>query len=460
MNIRQKHTQSLEKHFFAESFSEALRFLRKQAHLTQDELGRLVGYSREQIARLENGSRLPDLAVIAALFVPALDIQHQPGLVQRLLELAGQMRNASSGTQRITVTRTTQTKTQRVLEIVGQQSSSPYILPSPLFPLIGRTAEINSICDLLLGEARLVTLIGTPGIGKTRLALEVAHTLTNHFAQGVCFAALSSAQSVEDVPSAIATALGITQVADQPIESTIRAHLILHEILLILDNCEHVLEATMLFSEWLAAAPKLKLLCTSRIALDLYGEYEWEVSPLALPDLAHLPALDELNQIASIKLFVARIRAANPTFSLNVDNAISIATLCVVLDGLPLALELAAARMRGMDPGELLLQLASARSRPQLSSTLLQQTKRNIAERHRTLHEAIAWSYRLLTPAQQSAFIRLGVTVGGCTFQAAKTICGTDLVTLQALSAASLIHLENESPDGRVTMLETLRSFA
>ena len=459
MNGRQTDTQSLADQFFSKSFSEALRYLRKRAHLTQDELGRSVGYSREQIARLENGSRLPDLTVVAALFVPALDIQHQPDLIQRLLELAGQTRSAPSGSQRITVTRTTRTKTQKVLEIVSQQSSS-YALPSPLFPLIGRAAETDSLCVLLLGEARLVTLIGTPGIGKTRLALEVAHSLKNNFAHGVCFAALDSAQSAEDVPGAIATALGITPTTDESIEAAIRAHLAKHEILLVLDNCEHVLEAGSLFGEWLAASSKLKLLCTSRIALDLYGEHEWELSPLALPDLAHLPALDELNQIAAIQLFTARIRAASPTFKLNTENAIPIATLCVALDGLPLALELAAARAREIDPGELLRQMVSARSRSQLSSTLLQQTKRNIAERHRTLHDAVAWSYHLLPPAQQAAFMRLGVIVGGCTLQAAKAICGADPFTLQALAAASLIHLEAESPDGRVTMLETLRSFA
>jgi predicted ATPase/transcriptional regulator with XRE-family HTH domain len=460
MNVRQKQTQSLADQLFAKSFSDALRYLRKRAHLTQDELGRSVGYSREQIARLENGSRLPDMAVIAALFVPALGIQHQTELIQRLLELAGQKRNESSGSQRITITRTTQTKTQRVLEVISQQTASPYILPAPLFPLIGRTAEIESICSLLLGEARLITLIGTPGIGKTRLALEIAHTLTSHFAQGVCFVALDSAQNIKDVPSAIAAALGITPTTDQPIEAAISSHLMSHEILLVLDNCEHVLEAAMLFGEWLKTAPKLKLLCTSRIALDLYGEHEWEVSPLALPDLAQLPAPDELNKVAAIQLFIARIRTANPGFLLTINNAIPIATLCVALDGLPLALELAAARAREIEPGELLRQIVSARSRSQLSSTLLQQTKRNIVDRHRTLHEAIAWSYNLLSPAQQAVFMRMGVIVGGCTLQAAKTICSTDLATLKTLATTSLIRIENESPDGRVTMLETLRSFA
>ena len=165
MAAQQKQTSSPQNQFFTNTFGDALKYLRKRAHLTQDELGRAVGYSREQIARLENGSRVPDLAVVAALFVPALDIQHQPELIQRLLELAGQIRSAPGESQHITVAHTTQTKTQRIVEVVSQSAPLLYTLPSPLFPLIGRNAEVESICGLLLGEARLVTLIGTAGAG-------------------------------------------------------------------------------------------------------------------------------------------------------------------------------------------------------------------------------------------------------------------------------------------------------
>lgn len=460
MTAKQTQAAPSQNQFFANTFGDALKYLRKRAHLTQDELGRSVGYSREQIARLENGSRLPDLSVVAALFIPALDIQHQPELIQRLLELAGQVRSVPTEAQHITVARTTQTKTQRIVEVVSQTAPSSYPLPSPLFPLIGRASEVESICTLLLGEARLVTLIGTAGIGKTRLALETAHTLTDHFSHGVCFVELAPIQHAESVSAAIASALDLTPTADQPIETAIIAHLASHETLLVLDNCEHVLEAAVYFDKLLATAPKLKLLCTSRTALDLYGEHEWEVAPLTVPDLSQLPDPDRLSQIAAVQLFLARIRTFDSAFKLDSDNAISIATLCVALDGLPLALELAAARVREIKPADLLYQIVSARSRPQLSSTLLQQTKRNISARHRTLHDAIAWSYRLLSPVQQAVFMRLGVIVGGCTLEAAQKICDTDLPTLQALAAASLIQLEIDPSPGRVTMLETLRSFA
>jgi len=439
--------------FPAQTFGEALRFLRKRERLTQDELGRAVGYSREQIARLENGSRLPDLAVVAALFLPALGLQRQPELSQRLLELAGQVRAEADGTQRITVTRSVQTRTERTLEVAAL---SPYPLPAPLLPLLGRAAELESITRLLTGDARLLTLVGAPGIGKTRLALEAARQLKGSFPDGVCFVELDAIQAARDVASAIALALGLTPAADQAPEEIVRAHLAPRDLLLVLDNCEHILEAAPHFGDWLSAAPKLRLLCTSRVALDLYGEYEWDLAPLALPDLAHLPTLDELAQVPSVQLFTARARAVRAAFRLDAENALAVSALCAALDGLPLALEIAAARVRDLSAQELLRQIMAARQPSQLSSTLLGQTKRNIAERHRTLQAAIAWSVHLLPEHQRAAFLRLGVMTGGCDLETAQQVCGADADVLSALSAASLLRVEA----GRVTLLETLRAFA
>ncbi|HNC09482.1 MAG TPA: tetratricopeptide repeat protein [Anaerolineales bacterium] len=439
----------------AQSFGDALRFLRKRAHLTQDELGRMVGYSREQIARLENGSRLPDLAVIAALFIPALDIGRQSQLSQQLLELAGQTRSTEGMNQRITVSRTVQTRTQRAVEVVSEETPQ-FHLPAPLFPILGRETELARVTDLLLNEARLVTLIGAPGIGKTRLAIEAAHTLKPYFPDGVCFVGLDSIQQAEDVPATIASVLELSPSAEQLPVSLIRSFLSSKNILLVLDNCEHVLDAVELFGECLSAAPDLKLLCTSRAALDLYGEYEWELFPLALPNLAHLPEVDELSHIASVRLFIARCRTALPTFSLNIENALSISTLCTVLDGLPLALEIAAARVRDHSVQDVLQQIMAARGNPQLASTPLQQTKRNIAERHQALNHAIAWSFRLLPVEAQNVFARLGVMNGGCTLNAARQVCGAEPENLKQLASASLLRLEED----RVFMLETLRAFA
>jgi predicted ATPase/DNA-binding XRE family transcriptional regulator/Tfp pilus assembly protein PilF len=437
------------------NFGEALRFLRKRARLTQDELGLAVGYSREQIARLENGSRLPDLAVVAALFIPALELKSQSLLAQQLLELAGQTRAGGATHQKITITRTVKTRVQRALEVTSENIPH-FNLPAPLFPILGRGAELEALADLLTQEARLVTLVGAPGIGKTRLALELAHLLKTAFADGVSFVGLESVQRAAEVPGAVAAALGLTPSAAQPVSDQIRSFLAHRKILLALDNCEHILDAAVDFGEWLSAAPGLKLLCTSRVAIDLYGEYTWDVAPLAQPDLAHLPPLDELAQVAAVKLFVARARAANPTFTLTSENALAVAALCVALDGLPLTLEIAAARIRDLPVQDLLQKIVTARKPMPLSSSLLQQTRRNLAERHQTLNNAIAWSFRLLPPAAQQVFLRLGVMAGGGTLQAVEKICGATSEILADLSAASLAR----QTDGRVTLLETLRAFA
>lgn len=439
----------------ASNFGEALRFLRKRSRLTQDELGLAVGYSREQIARLENGSRLPDLAVIAALFIPALELKSQPLLAQQLLELAGQTRAGGATQQKITVTRTVKTRVQRVLEVTSENVPT-FNIPAPLFPLLGRAVELEALTDLLTQEARLVTLVGAPGIGKTRLALELAHLLKSAFADGVSFVGLESLQRAAEVPGAVAAALDLTPSAARFVSSQIRSFLAPRKTLLVLDNCEHLLDAATDLGEWLSAAPGLKLLCTSRVALDLYGEYTWEVAPLALPDLARLPSLDELAQVAAAKLFIARARAADPAFTLTPENALAVAALCVALDGLPLAIEIAAARTRDLLAQDLLQQIVAARKPMPLSSSLLQQTRRNLAERHQTLNNAIAWSFRLLPPAAQQVFLRLGVMANGGTLQAVEKICGATPETLAALSAASLARLV----DGRVTLLETLRAFA
>ncbi len=433
------------------TFGDALRFLRKRAQLTQDELGRSVGYSREQIARLENGSRLPDLAVVAALFIPALFLEREAPLVEQFLNLAGKTRTV----QRITVTRTRQTRLELVSETVFAPDVPAHSPPTPLLPLIGREAEV---CDLLavLQTARLVTLLGAPGIGKSRLALEVAQRSMSSFADGVAFIPLADVAAPADVPYAVLRALSITPAAHQSIEATIEAYLAPRRMLLVLDNCEHVLDSVPLFTDWLALAPRVNLLCTSRVPLDLYGEQEWPLAPLPVPDLAQLPDLETWGQLPALQLLCSRVRAAAPMFVLTSENLLPLATLCVALDGLPLALELAAVRLRDLSPEVLVQQLLTLRGNGQLSSTWLQQTRRNIADRHRTLQAAIAWSVRMLTPAQQDAFYRLGVFVGGCSVAAAQAVAAADSGIVTQLARANLVNVVA----GRITLLETLRDFA
>ena len=433
------------------TFPEALRLLRKRARLTQDELGRTVGYSREQIARLESGSRLPDLAVIAALFVPALFQKQETALVEQFLALAGRTRSD----QQITVTRTRETRVQLTSETVIAPAAPLHRPPVPLLPLIGRAGDV---ADLLawLDSARLLTIVGAPGIGKSRLALEVANHALPCFTDGVAFVPLADVAAAGDVPYAVLRTLGLKPSAGQPAEQAIEAYLGLRRLLLVLDNCEHVLESTPLFADWLSRSPHLKLLCTSRVALDLYGEQEWPLAPLAAPDLTQHPDPVSWGQTPAMQLLLARVRAADPAFALDDDNLLPLATLCVALDGLPLALELAAVRLRDLPSQVVAQQLLALRGLGQLSSTWLQQTRRNVAERHRTLQAAIEWSVRMLPDAQQDAFLRLGVFAGGCTAEAAQAVAGADAGLLGALAHANLVAFDGQ----RANLLETLRAYA
>ena len=449
-----------------DTFGEALRFLRKRARLTQDEMGRAVGYSREQIARLENGSRLPDLAVIAALFVPALFQQSEKHLVEQLLALAGKTRQD----QQVTITHTRQTRLEVTSETLLAPPVSMHLPPAPLLPLIGRTADVTDLLALLQ-TARLITIAGAPGIGKSRLALEVANQAVLHFADGVAFVPLADVTAAADVPYAVLRTLGITPTPHQTAETAITAYLAPRRLLLVIDNCEHVLEGAPLFADWLAQAPGLKLLCTSRVPLDIYGEHEWPLAPLPVPDLAEPPDIERWGQLPAMQLLISRGRAIDPAFSLTSENILPLATLCVALDGLPLALELAAVQLRELSPHLLAQQLLTLRGHGRLSSSWLRQDKRNIAERHRTLNAAIDWSVRMLPPAQADAFCRLGLFVGGCSEAAAQAVVDATVVdatvvnvttadagpdVLAALARANLV----TRAEGRVTLLETLRAYA
>lgn len=434
-----------------DSFGAALRFLRKRARLTQEELGRAVGYSREQIARLENGSRLPDLAVIAALFVPMLLGERERGLMEQFLALAGQTRRDIQ----VTITHNRETRIQLVQEAATATDRPRYRPPAPLLPLLGRRAEVEDLVARLQ-TARLITLVGAPGIGKTRLALEVGHAALGHFTDGVVFISLAEVTTAADIPYAVLRHLALAPAPQQAPAEAIAAALASCHMLLIMDNCEHLPDAALLFADWLARAPWLKLLCTSRVPLDLYGEHEWPLAPLAVPNLAEPPDLARWRQYPALDLLLARAAAVDPDFRLNEHNLLPLASICVALDGLPLALELAAVRLRELDPAQLVHQLLALRGHGRLSSTWLQQTRRNVADRHRTLHAAIEWSVQLLSPNARAAFLRLGVFVGGGTTHAAAAVAGADTALLTQLTRANLIIVA----DGRFSLLETIRSFA
>ncbi len=296
-------------------------------------------------------------------------------------------------------------------------SALPSALPIPPTPLVGREHEEAAVSHLVQRQdVRLLTLTGPPGIGKTRLALQVAAGLNATFADGVVFVGLAAIQDPTLVLAALAQALGVHDMGDQPLHETLAVYLRDRRLLLVLDNFEQVVAAAPLLADLLASCPKLAILVTSRTVLRLRGEQEFTVPPLALPDPSHLLPPEELMQYAAVALFMQRARAVKPPFALTPTLAATVAAICQRLDGLPLAIELAAAKVRVLPPPHLLARLE--RRLPMLTSGA-----RDLPERQQTMRATLAWSEDLLSVEEQWLFRRLAVFVGGFTLEAAEAVC-------------------------------------
>ncbi len=336
----------------------------------------------------------------------------------------------------------------------------PNNLPLAQTDFLGREREVAQALRLLRAE-RLATLTGPGGTGKTRLALQVAAEALDDFADGVFFVDLAPISDPALVAAVIAQTLGVREAPGQTQQDALRSYLTDRNLLLLLDNFEQVLNAAPLLTVLLMNCPSIKLLVTSRTVLRLVGEHELPVAPLPLPDAAHRTDPAALQQYTAVALFVARAQNARPGFALTEENAEAVAAICARLDGLPLAIELAAARIRVLLP-QALLERLGARLK------LLTGGARDAPARQRTLRDTIAWSYELLEPEERTLFCWLAPFAAGCTLESIEAICTAEagpridpLDGIESLVEKSLLRLDDaETGEPRFSMLATIREFA
>lgn len=347
-------------------------------------------------------------------------------------------------------------------ELIAEMVTFSSNLPAQLTTLIGREREVEAACALFRrSDMRLLTLTGPGGVGKTHLGLEIASELLGDFAEGVYFVSLAHINDTALVVPAIARTLSFSAIADWPLTEQLKAYLRDKRLLLMLDNFEQVVAAAPLLVELLTGCPKLKLLVTSRSPLHIRGEHEFPVPLLSFPDPKHLPDSTSLSRYGATELFVQRARAIMPDFLISDANARVIAEICAHLDGLPLAIELAVARLKLLSPQALLARLEQRRL------NVLTSGAQDLPARQQTLRSTLKWSYDLLDEREQCLFRRLSIFVGGCTLEAVESISATlqdvehDLLDkiISLIDKSQLQRVEQGSDEPRLLMLETVREY-
>ena len=419
-----------------ETLGELLRYLRERARLSQRDLAAQVNYHYSTISRIEKNNHLPDIPTLMGRFVPALELDDKPEWIARLRELA------SSGTR--------PEPTPKAGASLADDSA-PTALPVPFTSLLGREHETDALWEMLRRvDVRLVTLVGPPGVGKTRLAIHAAGQVASWFPDGVIFADLAPVTRADAVIPAIASALGIPETSGTSNLASLQSRLRNQRMLIVLDNFEQVLPSAQQVAKLLTASPDLKLLATSREALRLSAEHVFPLRPLSLPDT--IDSLPALLDTPVIRLFVDRASAIRPGFALTEENVSAVTEICARLDGLPLAIELAAARINMLSPHDMLEQI-DRRFQWLIDGARDSHTWRQ------TLRGAFDWSYNLLSKEERAFLRRLSVFAGGWTLSAAEAVCAKDaLPLLSQLVNKSLVVAE---PDhGRYHLLDTVREFA